>query len=52
MPFKIIKLIGAYLIEVFGEPVEEHILVSEKNKVKALYFSLLDETVPQVTFKQ
>lgn len=52
LPFKILKFNGKYLIDLFGAEIEEKILLSERNKVKALYVSMLDDSQEQVTFKE
>jgi hypothetical protein len=46
LPFKLLKLIGQYFIELFGGQVEEKILLSERDKVKGLYVDMLDDTRP------
>ena len=51
LPIKLLKLIGKYLIELFGTQIEDKILLSERDKVKALYLDMLDDSRPQITFK-
>ena len=46
LPFKLLKLIGQYFIELFGPQIEEKILTSERDKVKGLYVDMLDDTKP------
>jgi len=51
LPFKILKLTGKYLLDLFGEQIEEKVLSSERDKMKALYLHMLDDK-DQATFKE
>ena len=46
MPFKFLKIMGKYMVEIFGDEIEHAVLMSERDKVKALYNSLLDDQNP------
>jgi len=39
-------MMGKYMIEIFGDEIEQAVLISERDKIKALYLSMLDDETP------
>ena len=46
LPFKLLKMMGKYMIEIFGDEIEQSVIISERDKIKALYLSMLDDETP------